>query len=66
MDIILFILVICFRGSSEKHSYTAINILSIIGAILLFLLRNSILNWWISFIVYIVILILGITAKNKK
>ena len=66
MDLVLFIIAICFRKSSEDHNYMALEILSVIGAMLC-LLFTIFQSWifWIDVAWFIVDWIICITADNK-
>lgn len=66
MDIVLLVLAIVFNASKERHHYTALIVLGIIGLIfsLVFMFATS----WvfvIDVIIYGVVLLLCGTAKNK-
>ena len=65
MDLVLFIIILCFRGSSEYHSYTALSVLSTIGLAATFI--GGFFNWllFLDAAWYLLNLILCGTAGNR-
>lgn len=66
MDLVLLIIAIIFACSKERHNYTAITVLSIIGLIICVI--AGFVNWlfFIDAVIYIVVLIICATADNKS
>lgn len=67
MDLVLFIIILCFRGSDSDHSYTALKVLSVIGMIFTFVMGFA--SSWLMFLDcawYAINLALACTAKNQE
>ena len=67
MDLILFIIILCFRCSADDHSYTALKVLSTIGMIFTFIM--GFVSSWLMFLDcawYFINLMLACTANNQN
>ena len=66
MDLVLFIIILCFRGSSDDHSYTALKVLSIIGMLFTFIMGFASSYWmFLDCAWYFINLMLACTANNQ-
>lgn len=66
MDLVLLIISIVFACSKEEHSYTAIMVLAIIG--LIFCVIAGFFAWYffISAVIYLIVLLICGGASNKR
>ncbi len=66
MDLVLLIISIVFACSKEEHSYTAIMVLAIIG--LIFCVIAGFFAWYffVSAVIYLIVLLICGGASNKR
>ena len=67
MDLVLFIIILCFRCSSDCHSYTALKVLSALGMAVTFV-AGFFAGWplFLDCAWYLVNLLLACTAENQN